>query len=162
MSYSNSPLSLEGQRVATDKIPAIVVLEYYDGPETGVIVFDEKTYGHFDTLGDSESRLLRAFRIEILETLRQPKLVELVQALIRDNPGKKFIVADAKASQAIYGLLENTTVTLNYLAIGPTSLDWLEVAQVEKTELNSVQAKSQFQSQFSNVQKYVTSQGKLR
>lgn len=118
----------------------IVAFDYYDGPEKGFALFPSGVGVRFSSLGDSRSRLFRAFELVPIEGDWWPR-VRALQEAITFEPSNSRVVVPAESGETLT-LLErdvfNAAMTGCYVSVGSPNLDWLGVSPVTSEQLETL------------------------
>lgn len=116
---------------------AVIAIEIYDGLESGVGVFRDGTGVRITTLGDSQSRLFRAYKLEVLEGDWWQHVNDVAE--VRGKIAEvRFIVASELANDLskFEQLLFSASAKGFYIGIADPYLEWLAAVPASKTELN--------------------------
>ena len=122
----------------------IVAFEYYDGPEKGFALFPSGAGVRFSPLGDSKSRLFRAFELCPSEGDWWPR-VRALQETISGEPSNSRVIVPEENSETLT-LLErdvfDAATADYYVSIGSPNLDWLDVSSISREQLEALRQSS--------------------
>jgi hypothetical protein len=139
---------------------AIIVIDYYDGPETGLLIFPDRALFKFSSAGDSSNRLSRAF---LLQKVLKPneELWSSIDALIASNKKQplRFIVPDGRV---VVTELENSlkietnlVATRFYIASCPINFEQMSILEIDYTQFSILSKRSADSSQFETIQNLI-------
>lgn len=117
----------------------IVAFDYYDGPERGLALYPSGEGVKFSSVGDSKSRLFRAFELTVIKGNWWPQVRELPE-YHGITPSVQVLVA-IESSEALMMLEQNVMHAAEvgrYLGIGPSSLEWLMVGSFPEEQLGTI------------------------
>ena len=139
MSYSSrrlGQLAQNGGPMIDPGFALIIAFDYYDGPERGLAVFPSGSAVRFLSLGDSKSRLFRAFDLSPIEGNWWPLARRVVGA--NDEPAQYRVVAPSKQCGALNRLERDVCLAPSvqqFIGIGSASLEHLRVCRINKSQL---------------------------
>ncbi|WP_457333707.1 hypothetical protein [Rhizobacter sp. P5_C2] len=120
----------------------VLAFDYYDGPESGIAVLASGQAVRFTSLGDSNSRLFRAFEFHPLQgswwpqVLKVPDVQEAMPLLCDGrrvlNPGM------SEAINTLQRQVFDAPVDGAFIGVGAASWKWLTVMSVREDELYSI------------------------
>jgi hypothetical protein len=118
---------------------AILAFEFYDGPERGLAIFPEGESIRFASLGDSPSRMRRAFELAAIDGDWWPQFNE-IQSVETRIASPKFLLPShpSKRLSRLEKDVFDATPTGIYVAIGSSYLESLRVAAVTNEELEKL------------------------
>lgn len=159
MTSSNSRLAhltkTTGAR-ADPGFKVIVATEYYDGPEEGIALYPSGEAARFHALGDSRSRLFRAFaftavqgqwssQVNALPEMSAVARNESTKILVTDNRGEEFERLDRQIRLA--------RVSGRFVGFGPPTLEWLELLEVTAHQIEMLMSNGRDADIFQMVRK---------
>jgi hypothetical protein len=117
----------------------ILAFDYYDGPEHGLALYPSGDGVRFSSLGDSKSRLFRAFELVPIEGNWWPQIKALQQAAGVDPPRR--ILLPSEASDAL-GELENDVLKASaagqFVGVGSPDLEKISISAVTQEQLDDL------------------------
>lgn len=137
---SSSELLSRISRLARDPgFAAIVAFDYYDGPKRGLALFESGEAVRFESLGDSKSRLFRAFELVPIEGNWWPRVRALQQA--EDAHPLRRILVPSKSSDVLAKLEEDTrhaNALGQFLGVGSPNLESILISSLTSQQLENV------------------------
>lgn len=115
---------------------AIVSFDYYDGPESGLAIYPQGDGVRFSSLGDSKSRLFRAFELTSIDGFWLPK-IQTLQATTGIEPSRR-ILFPTKDNELLRELRENTLGANSrghYVSVGTPDFERILISPVSSWEL---------------------------
>ena len=142
MNSSNDLLREFAHAVGVDRDPGfavIVAFEYYDGPERGVALYSSGAGVRFSSLGDSRSRLFRAFEFIPIGGNWWAEVKALQQAAGIDSSQRVLVPAEAgdvltRLKSYVFG----APATGLYVGVGSPNLEQLYVSPVTEEQLDGL------------------------
>ena len=117
----------------------VVAFEFYDGPESGLAVFASGAGVRFNSLGDSTSRLFRAFELVPIDGDWRSRIEHLRTATGCQTPHRVLVPPHSDLLEKLRKEVSEATATGHYAAVGSAYLDHLRVAPVSLEQLNVLQ-----------------------
>jgi hypothetical protein len=117
----------------------VVAFDYYDGPERGLALYPSGEGVRFASLGDSNSRLFRAFELVPIRGNWWAEVKDLQRAAGIDPP-RRVLVPD-EASDMLEQLEKSVLDALGtgqYVGVGTPDLEQLSVSAVSKEQLDAL------------------------
>lgn len=145
MDFSNNPLhDLEKAGTKGDfGFSMIVAFNYYDGPESGIAVFPSGAGVRFESLGESRSRLFRAFELAALEGNWVHEAQALNQGAFRKPTGRVLLSSRGdERDQRFEARVRAAAVAEYFVGVGSANLDWLSISNVEAGQLKGLRTLS--------------------
>jgi hypothetical protein len=118
----------------------IVSFKYYDGPESGLALYKSAPALRFESIGDSSSRIFRAFEISCIEGdwwTKANHLPDVAKKAAGTGPVMIFQRASEELT-ALIGDVEAASPTASYIGVGCASMEWLKVSPVSGPELSAL------------------------
>lgn len=116
----------------------ILAFDFYDGPEHGLAVFPSGEGLRFSVIGESRSRLFRAFSCSLLEGDWGARIVEAYGE--SEDASKPFVMHGGVTQKALQ--LEQDAQAADavkqYIAVGRPYLDMISAMGVSHTELEQM------------------------
>lgn len=140
MISSNELLGKFAQAVDVARDPGfavIVAFDVYDGPERGIALYSSGEGVRFSSLGDSRSRLFRAFELTPVEG-NWGALIESLRKTVGTDLGQRVLVPTA-ASELVAKLdrdVFEARPTGRYVGIGSPSLERIYASLVAEEKLD--------------------------
>lgn len=132
--YSRTPSS-----AGDPGFSVIFAFDYYDGPEHGVALYPSGTAVRFTSLGDSKSRLFRAFELIPIDGNWWPQIKALQN--LEGSPPPARVVLPATASSALTEL-ENRVLQANvigqFVGVGSPDFERMSVCPVTDDQLEGL------------------------
>ena len=142
MNSSSESLQRLGRAIGLSDAPGfevIVAFDYYDGPEHGLALFPSGDGVRFSSLGDSKSRLFRAFELIPITGTWWSQVKALQQAEGIDPPRR--ILVPSKASDEL-GQLESdvlhATAIGQFVCVGSPDFVRVSVTAVTQEQLGEL------------------------
>jgi hypothetical protein len=142
MTSSNGLLAEFAHTPGIDRDPGFAVIlafDYYDGPERGFALYPSGKAVRFSTLGDSESRLLRAFELIPIEGNWWSK-VEPVQQAEGVDPSRRILVP-SQGSEALNALekeVVEATGLGQFVGVGSPDFERISICPVTSADLGNL------------------------
>jgi hypothetical protein len=117
----------------------IVAFDFYDGPERGLALYPSGDGVRFSSLGDSKSRLFRAFELIPIEGSWWPA-VEVLQEADHSHSAHRLLWPE-KSSEAVTHLESDVLAapaTGFYIAVGSPYLEEIYLSSVTEEQLDTV------------------------
>lgn len=118
----------------------IVAFDYYDGPEHGLALYPSGDAVRFSSLGDSRSRLFRAFELVAIEGTWWPQVRALQQAAGVDPPRRMLVPSDPSDTLA---QLERDTLQApsieQFVGVGSADLERISISPITRKQLEDLQ-----------------------
>ena len=139
MSLSNNNLDDIYKAGAGTRDPGfsvIVSFDYYDGPESGIAIYPQGDGVRFSSLGDSRSRLFRAFELTPIDGFWWPRIQALQAAAGIDPPRR--ILFPAEESKLFRDLREevfSADSKGHYISIGTPDFERISASPASELEL---------------------------
>ena len=108
-----------------------VVFDYYDGPESGLLVLSDGQAARFDFVADSPSRMTRAFAVTKLNGMWLESIASF------RSEGQQSAIVVPSASAALSALIEDVSgaaATAHYVAIADLALTQYRACPVTESE----------------------------
>jgi hypothetical protein len=138
---SSSDLFCEfANHVGSDHDPGfavIVAFDYYDGPERGVALYSSGEGVRFSSLGDSKSRLFRAFELAPINGNWWSEVNALQRAIGKDSPQR--VLVPSEASDALKRLESDVFAAPAkglYVGVGSPAFKEFYVSAVSEEQLD--------------------------
>jgi hypothetical protein len=142
MNSSNDLLHEFAQAPETSRDPGfavIVAFHYYDGPERGLALYPSGEGLRFSSLGDSRSRLFRAFELVPIRGRWRMQVQALQEAAGVDPPRRVLVPAE---SSEVMTRLESDALEAPamgyYVGVGSPDLEQLSVSAVTEEQLTTL------------------------
>lgn len=134
----------------------VVAFQFYDGAETGIAVYESGEAIRFSSLGDSESRRLRAYGLSLVEGHWTQRVCEVFE-MEKKSCSERFLLLsqDHDSSLALERDLANARSIAVYVGIGTPYLEALEAASVTLAELSACQRLADAATAFTEVAKII-------
>jgi hypothetical protein len=116
----------------------VVAFDYYDGPEKGFALFPSGAGVRFSSLGDSRSRLFRAFELVAIDGDWRKRILVLQEAVTAESRCRVIVPADSEALTLLERDVFDTAAAGYYVSLGSPNLDWLGVSPVSKERLDAL------------------------
>ena len=117
----------------------IVAFDYYDGPESGLALYPSGEGVYFTSLGDSKTRLFRAFELMPIEGEWWSRVSEVWRTVGPGTPERVFVVPES--TQAVEGFereVRDAAQTGQFVAVGGLSLETLSARAIAPEELKTL------------------------
>lgn len=117
----------------------ILAFDYYDGPEHGLALYPSGEGVRFSSLGDSKSRLFRAFEFIPIEGNWWPQIKALQQAEGVDPPRR--ILLPSEGSEALADLESDVlqaSAVGQFVGVGSPDLERISISPVTKKQLEDL------------------------
>lgn len=118
---------------------AIVAFDFYDGPERGLALYPSGDGVRFSSLGDSKSRLFRAFELIPIEGSWWPA-VEVLQKAEHSHSAHRLLWPE-KSTEAVTHLESNVLAapaTGFYIAVGSPYLEEIYLSSATKDQIDAI------------------------
>lgn len=134
----------------------VIAFAYYDGPEEGLALFESGHGLRFSSLGDSPSRLFRAFELVPLDGNWWERVRELPE-LAKTRPDRRVLVPSASEAldQLRRSVVAAQRVESPYVAVGPPGLDWLGLSAISAEGLSAVRELDDYAKRYRAVNQLV-------
>ena len=120
------------------KFDLVVAFNFYDGPETGLAFHSSGEGLRFLMVGESKTRLFRAFRLALLRGNWAEQVEKVIETSLRSTAGRMVFASDADDMiSALVDVTSEATEQSCYVAVGPGYLDGLAIAAVSEADLKS-------------------------
>jgi hypothetical protein len=129
--------ALEGAR--DPGFAVIVAFDYYDGPERGLALYPSGEGVRFASVGDSNSRLFRAFELVPIRGNWWAEVKALQRAAGIDPPRR--VLVPAKASDTLEQFEKGVIAapaTGQYVGLGTPDLEQISVSAISKEQLDAL------------------------
>lgn len=142
MNSSNDLLrefELAGSAGNNSGFSVVVAFDYYDGPERGVALYPSGTGVRFRSLGDSKSRLFRAFELSAIDGdwRREVETLKLADGV--EDAAKVWVPArESDALQRFDNAVSSALATGLYVGVGSPYLTWMYMLALDKDQLQSL------------------------
>jgi hypothetical protein len=117
----------------------IVAFDYYDGPERGLAVYPSGEGVRFSSLGDSQSRLFRAFELTAIKGSWWQQVRSLPE---HDNVAPPVrVLIPRETSEALIKLEQDVlhaTAMGHYIGVGSSNLEWLIVCSFPEEQFEAI------------------------
>lgn len=117
----------------------ILAFDYYDGPEHGLALYPSGEGVRFSSLGDSKSRLFRAFELIPIGGNWWPQIQALQQAEGVDPPRR--ILLPSESSEAL-AVLENDVLQASavgqFVGVGSPDFERISISPVTQEQLEDL------------------------
>jgi hypothetical protein len=135
---------------------AVIAFEFYDGAETGVALLASGFAVKFSSLGDSESRLKRAFEFSIIKG-DWKKQIDLVRSNEPKSTSTKFWLPSKQTAHltALEAELDNAQVIATYVGIGSPYLENVETKLALPSDLKLLREVSKNGSAFEKISAFL-------
>jgi hypothetical protein len=117
------------------KFDLLLVLDFYDGPETGFAFYSSGECLRFSVIAEARHPILRAFALDLLDG----KWAQMVKVVTDASPPDNHMVFISETDEATSALLRSVSEASElsyYIGIGGAYLDGLAVTAVSKMELD--------------------------
>jgi hypothetical protein len=114
----------------------VVAFEYYDGPERGLALYSSGEGVRFTSLGDSKSRLFRAFELIPVRGNWWAEVRALQHAAGIDPQSRILVPSEVsfELERLDKGVFDAPAVD-RYVGVGAPDLGWLSVSEVSEEQL---------------------------
>ena len=120
------------------KFDLVVAFDFYDGPESGLAFHSSGEGLRFLMVGESKTRLFRAFRLALLRGNWAEQVEKAIEPSLRGAAGRMVFALDADDTiSALVDVTSEATEQSYYVAIGGGYLDELAIAAVSEADLKS-------------------------
>lgn len=114
----------------------VVAFDYYDGPERGLALFPSGEGVRFSSLGDSRSRMFRAFELESIggNWWRQVRALQAFYGVTSSHR----VLCPSGASEPLSMLeigIVDAVATGRHIGVGSPNFEWMLVSDVTDEEL---------------------------
>ena len=117
----------------------ILAFEYYDGPERGLALYPSGDGVRFSSLGDSKSRLFRAFELTPIRGDWWPSVKALQQAAGIDPPRRVLVPAEATdVLTRLESDVLDAQATGFYVGVGSPNFEQISVSAVTEEQLSAL------------------------
>ena len=116
----------------------VVAFDYYDGPEKGFALFPSGAGVRFSSLGDSRSRLFRAFELVAIEGDWWQRVRVLQEAVTVESPSRVIVPEGSEALALLERDVFDAAAVGYYVSIGSPNLDWLGISPVSRDQLEAL------------------------
>jgi len=141
----------------------IVAFEYYDGPESGLALYPSGQGVRFASIGDSTSRLFRAFELVPIDGNWWNDVKALQRAAGIDPPRR--VLVPAECSDVLKQLEKDVLdapETGQYVGVGTPDLEQLSVSAVSKDQLDALRRLNCSPEGFRSAHQLVKAQAALK
>lgn len=117
----------------------ILAFDYYDGPEHGLALYPSGDGVRFSSLGDSKSRLFRAFELIPITGNWWPQIKELQQAEGAEPPRR--ILLPSEGSEALNELQSDilrASAVGQFVGVGSPDFERISLSPVTQEQLEDV------------------------
>jgi hypothetical protein len=117
----------------------IIAFEYYDGPERGLAIYPSGEGVRFSSLGDSRSRLFRAYELSPIKGHWLQRVQLLRQRRASDPPSRVLVPEEAgDALSQLENDVHQALETSHFVGVGTPNFDQIEVAAVSKEQIDAL------------------------
>jgi hypothetical protein len=112
----------------------ILAFDYYDGPEHGLAIYPSGHAVRFSSLGDSKSRLFRAFELIPIEGNWWPQISALQQAEGGDLPRRILLPSEGRLQSDV---LQASAVG-QFVGVGSPNFEKISISPVTQEQLGEL------------------------
>ena len=116
----------------------VVAFDFHDGPESGLALYPSGDGVRFKSLGDSTSRLFRAFEVVPIVGDWQSRVESLRTATRQETPHRVLVPSAGALLEKLEREVSEAPATGHYVAVGSPCLELLRVATVSLEQLNAL------------------------
>ncbi|MFZ3000386.1 MAG: hypothetical protein WA071_08645 [Undibacterium umbellatum] len=114
-----------------------MTFDYYDGPERGIALFPSGAGGRFFALGDSTSRIFRAFELTAIAGDWRERVRTLQGTVNMEKHSRVLVPSENIEALAVF---EQDVIAAfavaHYVGVGSPHLDWLNIASLDEILLD--------------------------
>lgn len=117
-------------------LTVVVAFDFYDGPESGLALCSSGAGVRFKSLGDSSSRLFRAFELVPIDGDWRSRVESLRTATWHGTANRVLVPPASALLEKLEREVSEAPATGHYVAVGSPYLEFLRVATASLEQLN--------------------------
>jgi len=127
----------------------IVAFEYHDGPESGVAVYPSGAGVYFSVLGESRSRLFRAFELSAIEGNWLQRVGSLQKKEAVSPPPHVLVPSNTELerSRLLYDV-SNASSKGSYVGVGTPSLNDIQIVSASRKQIEDLRVRGRSEAGF--------------
>jgi len=159
MNSSNEQLMAFANTRGKEKNPgfiSIVAFDYYDGPEQGLAIYPSGAGVRFSSLGDSRSRLFRAFSFVAIDGDWLKRSKDLQELSVEHSSQRIFLpMEESKLFDVFEQDVSCAAERGYYVGVGSPTLDCLSIATISNEALEAIRKSHNSVDSFHNVHQLI-------